>query len=260
MNGDLFAELLTEAHEDRCERSLPQLFPVFGLCDDLSTLERINNVALELKRWNLCLIPDSNQGEIESTRRVRFITQPQVSPPQVTLEISAGETERAEFKSSLVYDRKRAKNEPNAAIQTLTSEDVLHSCLKTVAAFLNSSGGILYLGTDDSGQIVGVEADFPCLSSNPDRHNIDQWQLYLRNRIESRFTDGKTVNDYIDVKSFYIEEKTLVRIEVASRRKISYLTVNQRPVLYRRQGNRTEEVLIDQMEEFLMSRGWKPPF
>ena len=255
----LFAELMTEAHEDRCERSLPQLFRVFGFPDESSTLERISLAAAELKRWNLCLIPESSKGEIDTIRRVRFSVQPQIDQAKVEAEISAGETERVEFKSSLVFDRQRAANDPGATIQALRSEAVLHSSLKTIAAYLNTFGGLLFVGLDDSGLPVGVGDDLACLFTNPEKHNIDHWQLYFRSRVETSFLEGKSVNDYIECRWLQMDNKIIVRIKVASRRRLSYLLQNKKPTLYRRQGNRTEEVQIHEMEEFLLSKGWQPP-
>jgi predicted HTH transcriptional regulator len=44
-----------------------------------------------------------------------------------------------------------------------------------VAAFLNSQGGIIYIGVGDNGEIVGIELD--------GFSNTDKWALHLVNRI-----------------------------------------------------------------------------
>jgi predicted HTH transcriptional regulator len=38
--------------------------------------------------------------------------------------------------------------------------------LKTIAAFMNSEGGTLIVGVDDSGNILGVEKDYETFSDN----------------------------------------------------------------------------------------------
>ena len=53
-----------------------------------------------------------------------------------------------------------------------------HSALKTIAAFLNTNGGFLVIGVDDSGAALGIEAD---KFSNEDKMN-----LHLVNIIKER--------------------------------------------------------------------------
>ncbi len=75
--------------------------------------------------------------------------------------IARGEDERAEFKSTLrtnLHTGKKDKRMENA-------------CLKSIAGFLNSAGGILLVGVADDGEPLGLDADgFP---------NEDKLLLYL---------------------------------------------------------------------------------
>lgn len=52
---------------------------------------------------------------------------------------------------------------------------------KTIAAFLNTSGGTLLIGVDDSGGILGIEPDFRYL--HRDRQDTDGWLQSLRTAI-----------------------------------------------------------------------------
>ena len=67
-----------------------------------------------------------------------------------------GEHERLEFKTSLRWDAKR--NQVNKELEK--------TIMKTVAAFLNSEGGCLLIGIDDSGEPVGLENDFKSIRNN----------------------------------------------------------------------------------------------
>lgn len=63
--------------------------------------------------------------------------------------VTNGESDTVEFKSTLrfnLYSGKPDKKMENA-------------CLKTVAAFLNSNGGLLLVGVDDSGTPLGLDSD-----------------------------------------------------------------------------------------------------
>jgi predicted HTH transcriptional regulator len=63
--------------------------------------------------------------------------------------IRLGESYSLEFKSTLRQNLKSGKKDPQ----------IEHACLKTMAAFLNSNGGVLLIGVRDDGEILGVEAD-----------------------------------------------------------------------------------------------------
>ena len=73
--------------------------------------------------------------------------------------ISQGESQKVEFKSSLQWDTKQQKQ--NKALR--------QSVLKTIAAFLNTDGGTLLIGVDDSGQVLGLEKDLALLGNSRDR-------------------------------------------------------------------------------------------
>jgi hypothetical protein len=103
--------------------------------------------------------------------------------------VKEGEGDSIEFKSTLRWDIRAGKTNP--AIE--------RACLKTIAAFLNSSGGTLLIGIRDDGSVEGIETDkFP----NEDKFLLHLWTLirtclgrdfspYIRTRLEK--TDNKTV-------------------------------------------------------------------
>ena len=67
--------------------------------------------------------------------------------------IRNGENEKVEFKSSLSYDYQKNNK----------SKEVELSVAKSVAAFLNSNGGFLFIGVKDDKTILGIEKDFSVL-------------------------------------------------------------------------------------------------
>ncbi len=82
--------------------------------------------------------------------------------------------------------------------------------------------------------------------------------MLLRDLIKDRFYRGNSVNDFVQAKFIPTKDvnRTIVRLEVASRPELSFLRSppekNYR--LYRRQGNRTTEVPIEEFENFLVTR------
>ena len=82
--------------------------------------------------------------------------------------IADGETSRIEFNSTLRVNLHTGQ--PDKKLE--------HSCLKTIAAFLNSCGGHLNVGVSDGSEALGIETDgFP---------NEDKMNLHLVNLIKDR--------------------------------------------------------------------------
>ena len=108
---------------------------------------------------------------------------------QATLIISEGENEVNEFKSTLRWDIRAGK----------TNQAVERACLKTIAAFLNSSGGYLLIGVRDDGSIEGIETDKFV--------NEDKFLLHLWTLIRTCF--GRDVSPYIRTTLEKIDEKTV---------------------------------------------------
>ena len=80
------------------------------------------------------------------TARIRYVD---ASEEALSKVIAEGESDTLEFKSTLRQNLKSGK--PGKEIEIAS--------LKTVAAFMNSDGGALLVGVEDSGNILGIEAD-----------------------------------------------------------------------------------------------------
>ena len=128
--------------------------------------------------------------------------------------ISEGEGDRLEFKSTLRWDIRAGKTNP--AIE--------RACLKTISAFLNTSGGTLLIGIRDDGSAEGIETDkFP----NEDKFLLHLWTLI-------RTCLGRDFSPYVRTILEKIEEKTICRVNCSP--------VN-RPVFLRQPGY-PEELFI----------------
>ena len=88
--------------------------------------------------------------------------------------IDAGENDRFELKSTLRWNLK--SNKPDKEIE--------NAWLKTIIAFLNTYGGLLLVGVEDDGNVLGLEPDkFP---------NADRYLLHVNNLIRERIGMGVT--------------------------------------------------------------------
>jgi serine/threonine protein kinase len=106
--------------------------------------------------------------------------------PKLDALIAAGESDSVEFKSSLRHPHGQLPDDLKGQAEAgRTSTDQARKAerkalqtevTKTIAAFLNTSGGTLLIGVNDAGAVLGIEHDFKYLGR---KQNADAWLLYL---------------------------------------------------------------------------------
>ncbi|MFC1461881.1 helix-turn-helix domain-containing protein, partial [Verrucomicrobiota bacterium] len=121
--------------------------------------------------------------------------------------INMGETFALEFKSCLRWNLKTGKKDP--AIE--------HANLKTIAAFLNSSGGTLLIGVRDDGSIEGIETD---ALTNPDKFARHFWQL-----VKARL--GQDICPFIRTAFKDVDSKTVFAVDCVGSPKPVFLNQKQ---------------------------------
>lgn len=89
--------------------------------------------------------------------------------------IAAGESQTTEFKSSGRWNVHTNKYDPKLG-QIL---------VKAVCGFLNAEGGVLFIGVDDDGQVLGIEDDFSTLGT---KQNTDGYELFLRQLLDDNLS------------------------------------------------------------------------
>ena len=104
--------------------------------------------------------------------------------------LQEGESEFVEFKSSLRWDYRQEKL--NKALE--------HVIAKTISAFLNTKGGTLFIGVDDSGKILGLQNDYQTLS----KKNSDGFLLSITDVI-NRYL-GKKCHKFINARIIHTGE------------------------------------------------------
>jgi hypothetical protein len=115
--------------------------------------------------------------------------------------INGGENEKVEFKSSLKFDVSQ-KGIPPKIIE--------HTCLKTLAAFLNSDGGTLYIGIKDDGNILGLEQTDFTTFSKPNKE--DEWKKHFDNLIGNAL--GNATHALVKTQLVLIENKSIAVVAV----------------------------------------------
>lgn len=123
-------------------------------------------------------------------------------------EIKLGEDKTREFKSTLRLNLHSGKND----------DGITHSCLKTIAAFLNTNEGRLLIGISDKGEIVGIENDgFP---------DNDKYQLHLFNLIKEYL--GNHIASLVNTEMIKIGEKFICLVTCERSPEPVYLNFKKR--------------------------------
>ena len=107
-----------------------------------------------------------------------------------------GESKTLEFKQTFQYCLKTQKREPYIEL----------SCLKTLVGFLNSDGGTLFIGVEDSGLFPGVNFEI----NEFHRNSHDRFQLHLKDKIKSRI--GSQCLSYINSKIIDLDSIAILEI------------------------------------------------
>jgi predicted HTH transcriptional regulator len=98
--------------------------------------------------------------------------------------LTSDETTVLEFKSSLRTPVGPSRS-GDAKTPTELKKVLEQEVLKTLAAFLNTRGGTLVIGVDDSKEIVGIEVDYPST-----RGSADGWRRVFDNLISQHIPEA----------------------------------------------------------------------
>ncbi len=163
-----------------------------------------------------------------------------ISEHDVRRLMACGENERVEFKSSLRW----AVNEErvNKALEAVT--------IKTLAGFLNSEGGTLLIGVDDSGRAVGLAEDYKTLKGQ----SRDAFEQHLQHIVASNLGEALSVS-YMTVNFHEIDGKDICQVAVDTSDEPVYVENASQPLFYVRNGNLTQPLPVDETVKYVQ-RHW----
>jgi len=131
--------------------------------------------------------------------------------------IASGESEKLEFKSTITTNIQTGENDKRME----------KAVLKTIVAFLNTSGGILMIGVSDDGSIYGVDEE--------EFGTRDKMNLHFTHMISSKI--GEEFFPYISFRNIDMDEgKSIVRVDCARCKKPVFLKDGKVEEFYVRSG------------------------
>jgi len=155
--------------------------------------------------------------------------------PSINELLEEGENEFVEFKSYLRWDPHFKK----------TNKDLGYLISKAIVGFLNTNGGVVLIGVEDDGNIIGLENDYQTFKNE----TRDSFMLHLSHIINDYI--GKEFSDFI---SFHIEEidnKDICRINITPADQPAFLKYKKQEEFCVRSGSSTRSMTIKQAHQYI---------
>lgn len=154
--------------------------------------------------------------------------------------VLAPEHERLERKSTLRWDL--ATGKVNKALEK--------AAMKTVAAFLNTTGGHLVLGVGDNQTILGIEHDCATLV----RKDADGFETHFNNLFHAML--GAHVRHAVQLQPVAIQGKECMLVTVAPSPQPVYLSDEGKEEFFVRTGNSTTSLKLSEAQAYINAR-WR---
>ena len=154
--------------------------------------------------------------------------------------IAKGESANLEFKSTFRWDLK--DNKVNRALEGVV--------LKTLAGYMNGSGGTLLIGVADDGSIIGLENDYKTLR----KQDRDGFEQALMTAIATQL--GGDACHSVQAVFQSMDGKDVCRVIATPAHRPVYLRSGEMPKLYVRTGVSTRELNVQEAVNYTEAR-WK---
>lgn len=149
--------------------------------------------------------------------------------------IKDGENDYVEFKSSLRWDFEQGN----------VNKLMEYVIAKTIAAFMNSEGGKLFIGVADDGEVLGIEKDCQTLKNK----NKDGFLLQLTQVINQYL--GKEFNQYVSAKVVEIQGKEICVVTVTGSAMQVYVQNAGKEEFYIRASASSQPMSIREANEYI---------
>jgi hypothetical protein len=155
--------------------------------------------------------------------------------------IAAGENATVEFKSTARWSLADGR----------VHDAVEFAIARTVAGFLNTSGGTLVIGVADDGSLVGLQHDYATLK----KKDRDGFELFLTDLLANGL--GKNALSWIEVAFDALDGKDVARVIVKRSPSIVFLNPKGQKVddVYVRFGNSTRKLTPAELLQYMKDSG-----
>jgi Putative DNA-binding domain len=152
--------------------------------------------------------------------------------------IAKGESANLEFKSSFRWDLR--ENKVNRVLEGVI--------MKTLAGYMNGTGGTLLIGVSDDGALVGLDHDYKTLK----KRDRDGFEQALMTAIATKL--GADACQSVHIVFHSVESKEVCRVMVAPMDRPVYVKDGDSPKLYVRTGALTRELNVQEAVDYTSAR------
>ncbi len=152
--------------------------------------------------------------------------------------IAAGEGQRIEFKSSLMWDYRRQ----------VVNKALYEPVMKNLVGFMNSTGGTLLIGIGDDGAVLGLEADYQVMKK-PDSDGFENVFNMAFNKMI-----GVEYRRFVDVAFPQVEGKEICAVSVRPATWPAYLRAKGSEAFYVRAGNASQPLTVSQAARYIQDK------
>ena len=132
----------------------------------------------------------------KKSKEMLLIAKAQTDSDVIKATIIRGESKKLEFKQTFQF-----------CVRTKQKEDYVEtSALKTLVGFMNTEGGTLLVGVEDSGEILGIETERDKFHKGSD----DKFFLRIKDRVEKRI--GLDALKNIDMQITKVDQSDVLSI------------------------------------------------
>ena len=191
-------------------------------------------VTVALSRWHHHAMRQLVTNNVASIQVVGDSDGDDKDESTVLSLVQQGEGPNLEFKSTLRWNLNKNR----------AGKEVEIAWLKTVVAFLNTEGGMLLVGVDDQGQILGIDADqFP---------SEDKYLLHVNNLVNQHI--GAEYSQFIKFRLLPVSGQQVLLIECERCDTPAFLIVGKQEEFYIRSGPGSRKLLPSKTLRYLESR------
>jgi hypothetical protein len=193
----------------------------------------LNGFGIESNDYSVFLRKRAERIYQEIVNRLE-LTKPDDPNSEVTEIIAAGETDSVEFKSTLRFDLHQGK----------VNKKLEYVIAKTVAAFMNTEGGSLLIGVDDSHNVLGLDADIQSLP----KQNIDGFELHLVEVLKKYI--GVNAAKYVKITFPEIDDEQICFVRVSKSGSPIFTTFEGREDFFVRMGCSSQPLSREEQSKY----------
>jgi len=152
--------------------------------------------------------------------------------------VTGGEHQYVEYKSSLVWDYHQQR----------ANKGLHQPVMKTLVAFMNSSGGFLLIGVDDDGKVLGLDPDLQTLR----KATVDAFETAFNMAFNKMI--GVEFRQFVDVAFPELDEKPICVLRIRPSTHPVFLLDKGSEKFYIRAGNASQSLTISQANRYIQRR------